>query len=217
MKRITVANFKGGQGKTFISCVLAELLAVEGRRVAVVDMDGQQNAVDHLRGVDGERVFDLIEPVPSPGIAPDFKALEAGGCEVAICDTPPGAIMLPAVRDVLAAADVIVVPFLVYRHGLLGVERILSTLPEGVPVLPVCSCAANLTKDKAELLEAVKAGAGVGDGDRLPVAFLPWYDRVDANLSARRAFWYGLREHEYSPFEALRVAVVQLLYKEAQQ
>lgn len=215
MKRITVANFKGGQGKTFTSCVLAELLAVEGRRVAVVDMDGQQNSIDHLRGVDGARVFDLVEPVPSPGITPDFKALEAAGVEVVISDTPPGAIMLPAVRDVLAAADLIVVPFLVYRHGLLGVERILSTLPEGVPVLPVCSCSANLTKDKAELLEAVKAGAGVGDGDRLPAVFLPWYDRVDANLSARRAFWYGLRESEFEPFETLRAAVVKSLYEEA--
>ena len=49
MRVICVMNRKGGVGKTTTVCNLAYWLAVyRGRRVLVVDLDGQGNAVDCL-------------------------------------------------------------------------------------------------------------------------------------------------------------------------
>lgn len=46
MKIISIANFKGGTGKTISSCNLAALLAREGKRVLLIDADAQHNATD---------------------------------------------------------------------------------------------------------------------------------------------------------------------------
>lgn len=47
---IAVANRKGGVGKSTVTCMLAHVLAAEGRRVLVVDFDSQANASAVLLG-----------------------------------------------------------------------------------------------------------------------------------------------------------------------
>lgn len=204
MKIITVLNNKGGVGKTALACILAELLMIDGQRVAVVDLDGQLNAVDHLRRMDGGNVFPAIDVLPFPDKVPDFRALS--GYDVVIVDTPPR-IEGDNVRAAISAGDLFLVPFTLSRHALFGVERTFELLPDGRPVLPICNGGAARTKDKKELLEKVQAQLGRGAGDLRAVVAVPMYDRVDANLAARRDFFYGLREKEYSQFEPLLKAV----------
>ena len=63
MRRIAVANLKGGTAKTATATALAVGLARRGRRVLVVDCDGQANATFVMlggRGADGPTLADVL-------------------------------------------------------------------------------------------------------------------------------------------------------------
>lgn len=213
MKTITILNHKGGVGKTFVAVVLSQLLMIDGQRVAVVDTDAQLNAVDLLRTMDGGPVFAGVDVVASPLHVPDFEALRAAGYDSVIVDTPPNLTANETIQKIAACSDLFVVPFMLNRHSLFAVERTFDLLPDGRPVLPVCSVSPAKTKDRAEMLALVRDQLGAAAGDVLAVVFLPMYARVESNLSARRDFFYRLTENEYSAFERLRDAVRGALEK----
>ena len=208
MKIITVTNFKGGVGKTFLSVVLAELFMAEGKRAVVIDLDRQFCAVEYLRRPDGGPEFKNIDVVPSAGRAPDFATLS--GYDVAIVDTPPAAFGDPIVQSMIKQSNLVIVPFMLYRHALIGFQDMIAVLPESVRILPVVSVESGLSKAKSDLLGSVRT-ALKGDGSAAPVVELPMYDRIDTNLGKKRVFWYGLREREFAPFEALYNTVSRLL------
>lgn len=80
MRTTAITNLKGGTGKTTVAVNLAAALVSQGRRVLLVDLDGQQNAAESL-GFDGQddslyRVFQgealplasLVETTKMPGL-----------------------------------------------------------------------------------------------------------------------------------------------------
>lgn len=213
MKTITILNHKGGVGKTFVAVVLSQLAMIDGQRVAVVDTDAQLNAVDFLRMMDGGPVFAGVDVLASPLRVPDFEALSAAGYDLAIIDTPPNLTANETIKRIIDASDLFIVPFMLNRHSLFAVERTFELLPEGRPVLPVCSVSPVKTKDRAEMLSLVRDQLGAAAGDVRAVVFLPMFARVESNLAARRDFFYRLTEKEYSAFEALRDAVKDALEK----
>lgn len=212
MKIVAVANRKGGVGKTFVSCILAELMMIAGKRVAVVDLDDQLNSVEHLRKMDGTPVYPMIDVFESPEQEPDYKKLK--DYDVVIVDTPPLRSSDEAVLKVIKKSDVLVIPIILNRHTVFGLENSLELLPEGKPILPVCGHVPEsaLSREKKEILKLVDEQLGKDQGDLKRVVHLPWYDRVDTNLSDRRDFFYGLSEKQYEPFDQLSSALLKLIY-----
>jgi chromosome partitioning protein len=133
---MTIANQKGGVGKTTTAVNLAACLALHGRRVLVVDLDPQGNAstaldVDHRAGTPS--VYNvLVEDQPLAGI-------------VRPVDGIPGLYCAPATID-LAGAEIELVP-LVAREARLnraldgydtsGLDYILIDCPPSLGLLTV--------------------------------------------------------------------------------
>jgi chromosome partitioning protein len=93
MRKIVVANLKGGCGKSTLVHHLA-LLAVElGRRVLVIDVDEQADVTTRLTGNDAPAPDEPLEFAPGCHVvwAPHYRASTPAesGYDVVLVDTPP--------------------------------------------------------------------------------------------------------------------------------
>lgn len=120
--RITVANLKGGTGKTTTAFHLAAGLSRRGERVLLVDADSQGSALSWSETAGEELTFTVVG-LPVKDIHRRVKEEFAGSYEHTVIDTPPGE---PAVvRSALLAADEVIFPI---SPALLDIDRIRPTL-----------------------------------------------------------------------------------------
>lgn len=156
-KVITIAQQKGGAGKTTLAVNLGVTLAREGLRVALLDTDPQ--------GSLGRWFMTRREALGDPGV--EFGTASAWGvgyeCEklrgqadVVIVDTPPkaDADLRPALRE----ADLVLVPVASSHVDLWATEGVLDLARRaGKPTLIVLNRARARTRLDAEVAEAAAA------------------------------------------------------------
>lgn len=155
MKRLVIANQKGGVGKTTVGLHVAFRFAEAGRRVLFLDIDPQGNSSKTLSAFRSAAVasqlFDQI-PVELPatpgitliaadpkmvdieradyGVIANFSkqldSLQAQGFEVCIIDTPP--TMGLRMTAALIAAHFVLAPIELEEYSLDGIEKLLKVI-----------------------------------------------------------------------------------------
>src|SRR5215831_2502529 len=120
---ITIANQKGGVGKTTTAVNLAACLALHGNQVLVVDLDPQGNAstaldIDHRAGMPS--VYNvLVDDQPLAGY-------DASGLDYILIDCPPSLGLLTV--NALVAATEVLIPIQCEYYALEGLEQLLRTV-----------------------------------------------------------------------------------------
>jgi chromosome partitioning protein len=106
MRVITVANLKGGSGKTTTTAYLAHAYADQGRSVIVVDSDPQGSALRWSE--QGEWSIPTIA-LPVKDLHKRLAGIVPASTDVVVIDTPPLEEQAGIVASALRAADVAVI------------------------------------------------------------------------------------------------------------
>jgi chromosome partitioning protein len=120
MKKILIANPKGGSGKTTLSTNLAGYFASQGIKVCLLDLDKQQSSHGWL-----ER---RPEQLPEINSAKSHNALsQKKNIEVAIIDSPAG-IRGDKLSDAVKAADWVIVPMQASTYDINATQEFIDIL-----------------------------------------------------------------------------------------
>ena len=60
MKVISIYNFKGGTGKTSLSFLLGNYLALKGKRILLIDSDPQSSLTKSFKKLEGNSIYDFL-------------------------------------------------------------------------------------------------------------------------------------------------------------
>ena len=136
---ISVANQKGGVGKTTSTVSLAAALAVHGKKVLIIDSDPQGNATSGLGVQKGELeqdVYDvLVNQVPMADvIVPTTRenlmiapsTIQLAGAEIELTSQPRREQRLT--MNAFTASDTVLIPVQCEYYALEGLSQLMNTI-----------------------------------------------------------------------------------------
>jgi len=121
--RLTIANLKGGAGKTTTAAHLACLLARDGRTLAI-DADPQKSLTRWTTQA-GEAWTVPMVGLPVPDLHKRVPGALTEGYAHVVIDTPPEREQEPIVRAAVLAAEVVLIPL---APNLIELDRLAPTL-----------------------------------------------------------------------------------------
>ena len=192
---VTITANKGGVGKSFTTCVLAETAAAAGESVIVFDADPQRNAFTRLDGLLDGRVF------ATDGRKPDLRKMGVVDDDFVVIDTQRARESAGA-RESIKMADIVVIPVLTADFAIEGMRETIEICNlDNKPflillTLPIRKSAAS--KKEIQTLENEF-------GEKL----IQWpnLERVSRNIENREVFYKGLTDSQYDKFDALYLAI----------
>ena len=122
MTIITIANPKGGVGKSNLACNLAVMSSNEGNRTLIVDTDPQQSAINFRNRREKD---DIAAIAPSGKIKSDLKAIESN-FDVAIIDC--GGFSSDILIQAVGLAHLVIIPIEPGQDEYDGLQNLLNTL-----------------------------------------------------------------------------------------
>ncbi len=121
MRKILVLNPKGGCGKSTLVTNIAAYFAVEGRRVAIADLDPQQSSADWLA-----RRPESAPSIRLAGIS-DGKLDVPRSIEITIIDSPAG-LHGKRLANFVSSSATMIIPLLPSAMDIIAVERFFEEL-----------------------------------------------------------------------------------------
>ncbi len=130
-KILTIANQKGGSGKTNLAMSLAGVFGRRGFRVVVVDGDSQGTATSWYASAPDDAPFPALVTNLAPAGRNFARAVRelVAGYDVIIIDTPPN-LNDPVLLQALAVADVALVPMIPAPGDLWAAQPLMNVIDQ---------------------------------------------------------------------------------------
>ncbi len=158
---ITVANLKGGVGKTTTAVSLAEAASYGGPTI-LIDCDPQGSALDWAARAEasGRSLRSTVRGIAAADLPRRINAATQGATVAVIDAPPPGA--LDIARGAIEVADVLVMPSTTNLADLARIPPTLAEVPGGVPARVVLTMVrAGLADRTVALSQLAASGIGV--------------------------------------------------------
>ena len=162
-KIITVANQKGGSGKTTVAMQLAGTLGRRGNKVLVIDADPQGTATRWAASADDDTPFPArVAGLSAAGGKVHREAKKfVEDYDYLVIDCPP-AVDSPVPQSALLVSDLVLVPVIPSPADLwaaTGIQKLINNVKdfnealEGRLVANMCQPNTNLARDALDLLK----------------------------------------------------------------